>query len=150
MEDVKTDTVVTYYVAERDGQLFGIDAAYVSESLYFERLTPLPGTRSELSGVVNLRNTVLPVVLVDRWLLTPQIAYDPQKPVAVLRVGKVSIAIQFDIAHGVHTVSETDLYTHPYRAETGYFSSLVRLEDGRLFTAIDAEMLVAEINTLTA
>jgi len=144
--DIKT---TTYFVGQRSDQLFGLQAQHVRESSTYETLTALPGTRPELVGVVNRRNTVLPIILPDRWLLTEQIAYDSSKPVVVVSYQNVTFGLQLDSILGVHTAEEAQHHPHPYKAETDYFTHLVTLDGGTMFTAIDAKLLIKEISTLT-
>ncbi|MEM8867753.1 MAG: chemotaxis protein CheW [Verrucomicrobiota bacterium] len=149
MNPTETSTTTTYYVGRRSDQLFGFDTRHVRESSNLDKMTTIPGTRSELVGVVNLRNTVLPIIMPDRWLLTEQKPYEPGKPVAVISHQKTTFALQLDGIHGVHTADESQHHPHPYKAETGYFSHLVSLEDGLIFTVIDVKVLIKEINNLT-
>ncbi|MEM7790229.1 MAG: chemotaxis protein CheW [Verrucomicrobiota bacterium] len=149
MSALETKTTTTYYVGQRSDQLFGFDARYIRESSTFEKFTEIPSTRPELVGVVNLRNTVLPILLPDRWLLTEPAPYDPQKPVAVIDFQKTTFAIQLDAIHGVQTAQEANHHPHPYQAETGYFSNLVTLEDGTIFTAISVKDFINQIKNLT-
>ncbi|MGJ8639772.1 MAG: chemotaxis protein CheW [Opitutaceae bacterium] len=148
MSTTEIETTTVYYLGRRGDQLFGFDARFVNESSQFPNPTKITGTRPELVGVVNLRNSVLPILLPDQWLLTPAAAYDPQKPVAVLEYDKTRVALQLDEVIGVYTTSLDQHHPHPYKAETGYFTHLVTLGNDTIFTAIDVRALLHEINSV--
>ena len=140
----------TYYVAQRGDQLFGFDTNYVRESSNLDQLRVFPGTRPELVGVVNLRNTVLPILLPDRWLLPDAIEYDPAKPIIVISHNKITFGIQIDRTKGVLVAEESAHHPHPYEAETGYFSHLVAMADGTIFTSINVESLIHQIGQISS
>lgn len=102
----------TYFVGQRGNQYFGFNAQHVSESFTYDCVAKLPGARPEVVGVVNLRNTVLPVLLPDRWLLTEPRSHDPLKPLAVLSHQKTQLAIQLDSITGVYTAPPKNRITH--------------------------------------
>ncbi len=148
MSQTTTHIATTYYVGRRDDQYFGFDARFVRESIRFENPTPIPETRPELVGVVNLRNSVLPILLADQWLQTEAQPFDPAKPVAVLEHGGAQIAIQLDAVVGVFSVEATALFPHPYHYETPVFRHLVSLDNDLLVTTIDLKALFEEIQSV--
>lgn len=144
-----SDITAIYYVAKRQDQYFGFNAQYVIESSNVGIFTPLPATKPELVGAVNLRNQIVPLILPDRWLLTAAKPFEQELPVVFLQVEDIQLAVQFDEVVGVYTSTLSQHIHHPYRHEVPYFKDLITLSDGRVFTTIDTGSLLEEIESLT-
>lgn len=72
-----------YVTLRVGGQLFGVDAARVHDVFYPRGLTPVPLSRSEIAGVLNLRGRIVTAVCARRRLgLGPREASAPE-PLAI-------------------------------------------------------------------
>ncbi len=147
MDPTSTATTTSYYIGQRGDQYFGFDARQVRESSRFGQITRLPETHPNLVGVVNLRNTVLAILLPDIWFQTEPQAYDPLKPVAVIESGSTQVALQLDSVLGVYPIPHTEHLPHPYQYETPHFNHLASLQDGLLVTIINIKLLFKEIHS---
>ena len=146
MDHTSTATSTSYYIGQRGDQYFGFDARQVRESSRFAQITHLPQTHPNLVGVVNLRNTVLPILLPDIWFQTESQAYDPFKPVAVIESGSTQVALQLDTVLGVYPIPHSEHLPHPYQYETPHFHHLASLPDGLLVTIIHIKRLFKQIH----
>lgn len=139
----------SYYIARRDEQFFAFNSEFVSESIRIDKYTKIPGTRSEFVGAINLRNSILPILLPDQWLLTPKRSFSQKLPLVIINFESTQLALQFDEIIGVLSAESDRHLSHPYRHEVPYFDKLVTLKDGRILTTINVSSLLEEVNTLS-
>jgi len=72
------------YVTMRvDGQLFGVDAARVHDVFHPRGVTPVPLSRVEIAGVLNLRGRIVTAVCARRRLGLPPRPEGSPEPLAV-------------------------------------------------------------------
>jgi purine-binding chemotaxis protein CheW len=135
-------------VASLGGELFAIDLKYVREVFEVEHVTPVPGMPSTLTGVANLRGTVIPVADL-RPVLSLNTRATPQKFAIVVRHDTQQIGLLVDNVPEIRTVRRDEILT----AATGgtakarpFVSSILRVED-RMSGVVEVPTLLACVET---
>jgi purine-binding chemotaxis protein CheW len=105
---VTTDRTLRMCVLALGGESFAIDLRHVTEVFEVESVTAVPGMPSLLTGVTNLRGTV--VSLIDLRGMLGLTKMETALPFAVvIRQGARQIGLLVDHVPEIHTVTREDL-----------------------------------------
>jgi purine-binding chemotaxis protein CheW len=112
-------------------ELYAIDLRSVREVFEVDAVTPVPGMPSTLTGVANLRGTVVPLVDLRLMLGLPTTGAPPQFAV-VIRHGTNQIGLLIDRVPEIRTVQKEQLLPagqgEPSESRR-FVSRVLRLED---------------------
>ena len=127
------------------GELFAVDLRHISEVFEVESITTVPGMPSMLTGVTNLRGTVIP--LLD---LRPSLALTglegPLPFAVVLRQGARHIGMLVDHVPEIRTVSREDLLPAMQAGPAGarpFVASVLRMDE-RLGGVLEVSQIFAQ------
>jgi purine-binding chemotaxis protein CheW len=135
-------------VASLGGELFAIDLKYVREVFEVEHVTPVPGMPSTLTGVANLRGTVIPVADL-RPALSLRSPATPQKFAIVVRHETQQIGLLVDNVPEIRTVRRDEILTAATGGATNarpFVSSILRIED-RMSGVVEVPTLLTCVET---
>lgn len=129
------------------GELFAIDLRHVSEVFEVESVTLVPSMPSLLTGVTNLRGTV--ITLVDLRGSLGLAVTDTALPFAVvIRYGARQVGILVDHVPEIHTVSRDRLLPAMQAGPAGArpcVSAVIRLDE-RLGGVLEVPQVFAEVD----
>ncbi|MDH4230026.1 MAG: chemotaxis protein CheW, partial [Nitrospirota bacterium] len=129
------------------GEEYGIPILNVQEIIGYVRPTPIPNTPSWVSGVINIRGVVIPVVDVRTLFSMSHKDYDATSVIIVTMVGERVIGAVVDQVNDVLAFKENEMQDTPEVANdirTDYITGLGKLGD-RLVMLLDmAEVLSGE------
>ncbi len=127
-------------------QVFCLDIMAVRELRGWTRPTPLPHAPTYLSGVINLRGTILPVIdLATRLGLEPLIA-EPRHVVVVAEAAGQSVGLIVEAVSDIHSVPRAALEPPPLSAEGSEACiAALALVDDRLIRIIDLRSILPDI-----
>jgi chemotaxis signal transduction protein len=134
-----------YSLFRRHEQNFCIDVTHLQEVLQQSSVTPVPRSSRSLAGVMNLRGEVLPVLLVDALLHLPEQAYDPSRPVLVLRRKDLLVGIQVDSVQRVGFVPRDEVLPSPLTNQSAIWAGIWFRANQELATLLDGSALLDEI-----
>jgi len=135
-----------YSLFRRHEQNFCVDVTHLQEVLQQSSVTPVPRSHRSLAGVMNLRGEVLPVVLVDALLHLPEQAYDPARPVLVLRRKDLLVGIQVDSVQRVGFVPRNEVLPSPLTSQSAIWAGIWFRAEQELATLLDGGVLLEEIH----
>ncbi|TYC94747.1 MULTISPECIES: chemotaxis protein CheW [Novosphingobium] len=134
--------LITFEVA---GQIFALDIMAIREIRAWTPVTPMPRVPHYVSGVVNLRGTVLPVVDLAARLGWPATEATPRHAIIVCQVNGQSQGLIVDSVSDIVGLNTEDLQPAP---TAGYDEVLPFLEG---LVAIEEQMvMVLDLNALSA
>jgi purine-binding chemotaxis protein CheW len=134
---VNADQYLTFMLA---GEEYGVDILRVQEIKGWGKVTPIPSTPNYVSGVMNLRGTIVPIIDLRRRFSLDNIDYGPTTVVIVLRVeceGRDRImGIVVDAVSDVYAVPSEELRPSPD------FGGNVNVEFVRGLATVDEKMVI--------
>ncbi|GAB1723046.1 MAG: putative Chemotaxis protein CheW [Nitrospira sp.] len=129
------------------GELFAINLHHVSEVFEVESVTAVPSMPSYLTGVTNLRGTV--ITLVDlRGSLGLSVTTRPLPIAVVIRHGARQVGVLVDHVPEIHTVSREHLLPAMQAGPAGArpcVSAVLRL-DHRLGGVLEVPQVFAQVD----
>jgi purine-binding chemotaxis protein CheW len=127
------------------GELFAVELRHISEVFEVESITAVPGMPSMLTGVTNLRGTVVPLLDLRTSLALTEV--DRALPFAVvLRQGSRHLGMLVDHVPEIRTVSRGDLLPAMHAGPAGarpFVSAVLRLDE-RLGGVLDVSQIFAQ------
>lgn len=132
------------------GERFAVDLRQVREVFEPESITPVPGMPPQLTGIANLRGTIIPLVD-SRQLLEVSLPTAPKYAI-VVQHGHHQVGLLIDDVPEIRTICLDDILTSlPADVQSGrtFVSSLVNL-DGRVSGILDIPMLLATVEESAA
>jgi purine-binding chemotaxis protein CheW len=103
-----------YVTLRVGGQLFGVDAARVHEDFHPRGLTPVPLSRAEIAGVLNLRGRIVTAVCARRRLGLPPREEGAPEPLAIgLEVHGDSYGLVIDSVDEVLKLDDEKFHAPP-------------------------------------
>jgi purine-binding chemotaxis protein CheW len=133
---------------EVKGQLYAIEVEYVREIVRMMEITPLPNAPSLIEGVIDLRDTVIPIMDLVRALNRGTASAGMHARIIVLEVDGLVLGLWVDAATDVLTLDTQHLEDVPELAtQAGYDAvrHVVRHEDGPPIMVLAVDRLVENI-----
>lgn len=151
--DEKTDSgdheVVAFRVSDQD---FCFDIMSVREIRGWTETTALPHSQPYVTGVVNLRGSVVPVVDLSERLGLGAITPGPRHVIIITVVDGQTIGLLADVVLDIVTVSNTDMKAVPdilSEAARAFISGVV-VVDGRMIRKIELNRVLASPRSAAA
>jgi purine-binding chemotaxis protein CheW len=94
-------------------QEFGIDILQVQEIRNYTRVTAIPNSPENISGVINLRGAVIPIVDLRRTFQMPATQYDAFTVIVVVNISTKVVGLIVDAVTDVFDVCESDIEAPP-------------------------------------
>ena len=140
-----TAAPATLYVVFRVGDVdYALPAHQVLQMESFTGATAVPGARSFVIGIIQLRGRVVPVVdLRLRFGLPAALATLDSRVVVVESEGR-AVALLADVAREVVRVAEDEAKAPPHLVDDGGFVNAVIQRPGRTFLVLDLEKVIGQ------
>ncbi|MFZ5831601.1 MAG: chemotaxis protein CheW [Planctomycetota bacterium] len=125
-------------------ETFGVEITNVREIILVGEITRLPETPAYVKGVINLRNTVIPVVDLRTRFGLPAIAANDESRIMVVQLAGRLVGIVVDAVDEVFRVARDQIAPPPETVKgvgREYLSGLVKL-DAALLILLDIEHLL--------
>lgn len=122
-------------------QEYSVDIMSVREIRGWTRATPLPHSPAHVTGVINLRGTVLPVVDLSTRLGMAPVAADARNVIIVVQVNGHSAGLLVDGVSDILALPQSDLQPPPDLATdgTGGCVAALTIVDGRMIRVLDLD-----------
>lgn len=95
------------------GQNYGLPILEVQEVLTLAEIEPVPGTPSEVLGVINLRGAIVSVIDLRRLLQLPERPTDAQTRIIVLQNGDEPLGLRVDRVTQVRALPDSMIRPAP-------------------------------------
>ena len=140
---------LTYFLGEEQ---YGIDISHVREIIAIMKITPVPKTPNYISGVINLRGSIIPVVDTRKRFEMETIEYSDQTAIIIIEIKKMSIGFIVDKVEEVLGVDDENISEPPRfgtNVNTEFVKNMAKHNDAvimimdmeRLFEAEELSML---------
>lgn len=140
--DLHTTEFVAFRLAEQD---FCIDITAVREIRGWSPATPMPRTPDFISGLINLRGAVIPIIDLSLRFGFAKTESTERHVIIVVKVDEQSVGLLVDGVSDILTVNQDALQPTP---EVGsdmaraFVQNVIATEDGRMIRLIDLNQIV--------
>lgn len=125
--------------------LFGVDVSLVQEIVRLQEITPVPLSKPEIAGLINLRGEVLTAIDLRARLGLPPAEGDRDPVNVVVRIGDEPVSLLVDEIDGVQEVSSIPFEATPSTVDASIRDLLLgayTLPD-RLLLALNAPKILS-------
>lgn len=140
---------LTYFLGEEQ---YGIDISQVREIIAIMKITPVPRTPHYISGVINLRGSIIPVVNTRKRFEMEDMEYSEQTAIIIIEIKKMSIGFIVDKVEEVLAIEDENISEPPKfgtDVNTEFVKNMARHNDAvimimdmeKLFEAEELSML---------
>jgi purine-binding chemotaxis protein CheW len=132
--------------------LFGVDVSLVQEIMRVQSITPVPLTRPEIAGLINLRGEVLTAVDLRVRFGVPEAERSTNPVNIVVRVDDEPVSLLVDAIDAVVEVSRLPYEVAPSTVDEELRALIfgVYTLPERLLLALDARTVLADLEASTA
>lgn len=109
-EDAQKDRFMTFEIG---GQSYGVDILHVTEIVGLQDIAVVPDVPSFVSGMINLRGNVIPVIDVRLRFGMPEGQYDDRTCVVVVTLENSTIGMIVDRVNEVRVIHEEQISPPP-------------------------------------
>lgn len=122
-------------------QEYSVDIMSVREIRGWTRATPLPHAPAYVTGVINLRGTVLPVIDLATRLGMAPVSADARNVIIVVQVNGHTAGLLVDGVSVILALPQSDLQSPPELASegTGGCIAALTIVDGRMIRVLDLD-----------
>jgi purine-binding chemotaxis protein CheW len=134
--------VVSFRIGEQD---YCIDIDVVREIRGWSPTTVLPHAPSHVTGVINLRGSVVAVVDLAARLGVGLTIPTPRHVVIIVALGNQTVGLLADLVSDILGIHDSAMKPVPDVASDGMFgfiTSVITLEDGRMLRKLDLSQLL--------
>lgn len=124
---------------------YGVDINLVSGIEWYQKIIPVPNTKSYIIGLMNLRGDVVPVYSL-RKKFNIQNSASRQMNMIIVRIKDMLIAFDVDSVSDIHDLTGAKIIPMPKivkTEDTQYFDRVARYEK-RIIILIDVEKLLSD------
>ena len=142
IEDALLDKYLTFPVGN---DIYGIEIRYVTEIVPVLPITVVPGVPDFLTGIVNLRGKIIPVIDMHLKFGRPSVEYNDRTSIIVLDIEDISVGIIVDEVEAVIEIKEDNIVPPPSfksSAQTQYIRGVGKVNDEELKLLLDLETLL--------
>lgn len=142
-KEVGLDKILTFYLGE---QIYGLEIEYVIEIIQTQAITKVPEIPAYMTGIINLRGKVIPVMNVRTRFGMPMKDYDEKTCIIVVAVGEMSVGLIVDMVCGVVTTSKKDISSTPNasRVNINRYIKYLETSGNEIKLVLDCQRLIAD------
>lgn len=134
-----------------DSEQYCIDITMIREIMAMTELTPIPQTPDFISGVINLRGKIIPIIDLRLKFGLPFLEYTNRSCIVVVELvdddeQATLMGLTVDTIHEVVNISESKIYQVPLinsKIESDYIKGMVEVE-GQIMVVLDIESIIGE------
>ena len=139
---------------EEDGVyegIYGINVSKVREIIHIPPLTELPGTPDFIEGIFDLREVVIPVVNLAKWMgITPPEGVEKNSRVIITEFNNVLIGFVVHEAKRIRRISWNDIEPASFMSgsdsmESNKITGVTKIEGDSVLLILDLESIVQDL-----
>lgn len=92
---------------------YGIEIEYITEIIKMQTITNVPHSPHYVKGIINLRNTIVPVIDMGMRFGQPEIEVTDRTCIIVLSLGEMNIGLIVDEVQEVLSIDDEELQAPP-------------------------------------
>lgn len=129
---------LTFYIGE---SVYGIELHNVIEIIRVQAITKVPNVAEYITGIINLRSKIVPVIDVRLKFHQEPKAFDDKTCIVVVVINDMQVGLIVDSVSEVATIENTEMSQPPEfsnSSENKYLSSVAKVGD-RVILNIDVQ-----------
>jgi len=150
IDEMKVDDDIQQYLTFMlGGKLYGIDILNIQEIIKYDEVTEVPMTPDFISGVINLRGSVVPIIDLTQRFSGKPIEITKRTSSIIIEVVnddlKIEIGVTVDIVNEVLDIHLRDIEPAPSfgnQIKTSFISGMAKV-DGKLLILLDIENVLS-------
>lgn len=153
-DDDRSNDIEQYLTFMLGGKVYGLAVLNIKEIIEYGEITEVPMTPDYISGVINLRGCVVPVVDLSRRFSGQSTEYTKRTSIIILEVKnddlRIEIGVTVDMVNEVLDINPIEIEPAPSlgnQIETNFISGMAKM-DGRFLILLDIENVLS-IDELT-
>ncbi len=142
-EDITNEIQLVSFKLEDEE--FGIPIEDVQEIIRMKEITKIPGTRTFVEGVIDLRGQILPIINLRKKLNLEEQEFNASTRIVVIAVDSIKTGIIVDNVSEVLRVSKNSVKKPPalLGEDTQYITGIVRF-DSRLIILLNVKSIITK------
>ena len=131
--------------------IYGINVSKVREIIKIPKLTELPGTPEFIEGIFDLRDVVIPVVSLAKWMgiIEPENSYKNSR-IIITEFNNVLIGFVVHEAKRIRRINWNDIEPASFVSSTGSLdgskiTGVTKIEDDNVLLILDLESVVQDL-----
>jgi len=131
--------------------IYGVNVSKVREIIRVPELTELPGTPEYIEGIFDLRDTVIPVVNLAKWMgITPPEGVEKNSRVIITEFNNVLIGFIVHEAKRIRRINWNDIEPSTFASGTGSLdgskiTGVTKIEGDNVLLILDLESVVEDL-----
>ena len=142
VEATDNANIERYLTFISDGLLYAIDTSYVTEIITNHMITTLPMVPSYISGIINLRGAIVPIVDIRSRMGKIPADLSNGSCIIVLSINTVNLGIIIDPVSQVVDIDQTQISPMPVNNRQDLVNGMIT-EGDQTFLFLDCELLVS-------
>lgn len=147
--DIQSDEAEQYLTFMLSGKAYGLDILNIKEIIEYGDLTEVPMTPDFISGVINLRGSVVPVIDLGQRFSGKPIEHTKRTSIIILEVKdddlKIEIGVTVDMVNEVLDIHPGEIEPPPAlgnQIQTSFISGMAKV-DGSFLILLDVENILS-------
>lgn len=139
--------LVQYICIKLGEEQYGINIKHIDNIVRMQKITRVPKVPSYISGVINLRGEVIPVISLRLKMFLPEDEYTKSTRIIILKLEQYgSVGIVVDSVNGVVTLDNDHIekVTYDSKDEKMNFLSGVGKYEGGLISLLDFNLVLQD------
>jgi purine-binding chemotaxis protein CheW len=144
-----SDQAEQYLTFMLGGKIYGLEILNIKEIIEYGEITEVPMTPDFISGVINLRGSVVPVVDLSQRFSGNATEHTKRTSIIILEVRnddlKIEMGVIVDMVNEVLDIQSTDIESAPSlgnQIQTAFISGMAKV-DGKLLILLDIENILS-------
>ncbi len=147
--EVQQDEVEQYLTFILSGKIYGLDILNIKEIIEYGEITEVPMTPDFISGVINLRGSVVPVVDLRQRFSGEATEQTKKTSIVILEVQnddiKIEIGITVDVVNEVLDINSREIEPPPAlgnQIQTDFIGGMAKV-DGKFLVLLNVENILS-------
>ena len=148
-EQAHTDETAQFLTFMLSGKEYGLDILNIKEIIDYGDITEVPMTPDFISGVINLRGAVVPVIDLSRRFSGTAVKPGKRTSIIILEVRsddlRIEIGVTVDMVNEVLAINLAEIEPAPSmgkQVQTSFISGMAKMED-KLLILLDIENILS-------
>lgn len=136
---ISTERFLTF---TSDGLTIGVSTNYVTEILTNHSITMIPLVPDYVSGIINLRGQIIPIIDIRRRMGKMPIDFTNTTCLIVLNINSISIGIIVDAVQQVMDIDRSNISAVPVENQQELINGMISSGDRSVILFLDCEQLI--------
>lgn len=136
---ISTERFLTF---TSDGLTIGVSTNYVTEILTNHSITMIPLVPDYVSGIINLRGQIIPIIDIRRRMGKMPIDFTNTTCLIVLNINSISIGIIVDAVQQVMDIDRSHISAVPVENQQELINGMISSGDRSVILFLDCEQLI--------